>query len=78
MARLVDLRLRRLRHGISRDKMATRMNCSQSWISTLELRGYDGPAYTTWVATYKMALDQLVAEKREAAREARRAAATRA
>lgn len=60
-----ELRLRRLRHRISRRAVAEYLGCSESWLSALEGGNYRGPAREVWGKRYVVALEALIAERRD-------------
>jgi len=64
--RWTELRVRRLRNRISRGEMARRLECSGSWLDRLESNCYRGPCSAAWYDRYRVALDELVDEKRQA------------
>ncbi len=66
MARLYfrELRLRRIRHGIEKQEMAKKLECSLGWLSQLELYDYKGPSRDVWAERYQQALNEMIAERR--------------
>jgi len=62
-----DLRMMRIRNGISAKEMAERLNVSYGWSRQLELY-YHGPSIREWREKYEVALRGLIEEKREAGR----------
>ena len=63
------LRLRRLRHRISKRELAEHLGCGESWINQLEMHGYGGPARHKWIEQYKNALEKLIEERKLASHE---------
>jgi transcriptional regulator with XRE-family HTH domain len=58
------LRLRRLKHRISRRELAQRLSCKEGWLLQLELHGYNGPAAAKWMQRYEEALSALIEAKK--------------
>lgn|GEM_PF-1547797 len=58
------LRMKRLRHRITKTEMAHRLGCATSWLNVLELGHYHGPARETWARKYGEALDAILEERR--------------
>ena len=63
---LSNLRTRRLRNRITRKAMSAKMGCDPTWLDRLENNLYRGPAREVWVDKYRVALDELVALKKNA------------
>jgi transcriptional regulator with XRE-family HTH domain len=60
-----QLRLQRLRWGISRKYLARILGCSDSWLRQLEAGAARGPvAAREWKAKYEAALLRAIEEKR--------------
>lgn len=60
-----NLRMRRLRHRITKREMARRLKCNESWLNLLELHDYRGPARAKWSEKYRVALEGVIAERRK-------------
>lgn len=61
-----NLRTRRFRNRITRKAMAERLGCDPTWLDRMERNLYRGPAREVWVERYRVALDELIHEKRQA------------
>lgn len=59
-----ELRLRRLRHGITARQMAEHLGASYGWVRQLEKGHYRGPCVPMWRERYKEALQVLIDAKR--------------
>jgi transcriptional regulator with XRE-family HTH domain len=58
-----ELRVRRLRFRVPQREIAERLECSISWLKSLEL-GYSGPARDVWAERYQQALNDIISERR--------------
>lgn len=61
-----ELRLKRLRHGITAREMAQRLDASYGWVRSLEKGFYRGPSRKTWLEKYSQALEETIKERKEA------------
>ena len=61
---LKELRLRRLRHGITAKQMAKALGASYGWVRSLEKGFYCGPCVPSWQARYETALTELIEAKK--------------
>lgn len=58
------LRIKRFKNRISKRQLADKLNCSESWLTQLELHGYTGPAGKKWLEQYQNALEAILQEVR--------------
>ena len=58
-----SLRLRRFENRVTKREMAHRLGCTESWINSLELGHYQGPAREKWADKYLAALAEIIAER---------------
>lgn len=61
---LKELRLKRLRHGITAKQMSELLGISYQWTLLLEKGYYSGPCVPEWRDKYEAALNELIKEKR--------------
>jgi transcriptional regulator with XRE-family HTH domain len=61
-----SLRLRRFGNRVTKREMAQRLGCAESWVNSLELGHYQGPAREKWAEPYETALDELIAARKAA------------
>jgi len=60
-----ELRLKRLRHGITARQMAEFLGASYGWVRQLEKGHYRGPCVPMWRERYETALQNLIQVKKE-------------
>ena len=63
MASIKNLKLRRLRNGITQAELAEHFGTSTSWIRQVESY-YRGPGFREWAEKYGAALDELIESKK--------------
>ena len=65
---LKELRLRRLRHGITARQMSEALGASYGWVRSLEKGFYNGPCVPEWRDRYEAKLSELIDQRRAAGR----------
>jgi len=59
-----ELRVKRLRNRVTKREIARRLGCAESWLNVMELYGYNGPAREVWAEKYRVALEDILAERK--------------
>ena len=59
-----ELRLQRLRHGITAGQVSKRLGVSVSWVYDLEKGRYRGGCNESWRSRYELVLRELIEERK--------------